>query len=310
MKKKLLSLLLVAVLAVCALPLTGCSDEIENGSKIQRMVMTLDFYDASGNVVDTKDVQLKLFTTYAPKTTARFIALAEDGYYNGTCVSNVQSGWFEFGGYEYDASGAFVEKSFDEQKYGVLEGEFLKNGVKGNKLTSSSGALIMKHDYALSDDKASKYNSAKGTVILALSSVSKFPADEYCVFGKVVNDDADNNPSSDVADSSLTNRSGKTSLGIANTVSSLTSDNGTRTFYYEKEKVFYTRTVDDDGDYHYYNGTEATEANEIVDEDDIAELEGLISGSDADGKKVDNACYLLTVPYTKVVIKSIKKISK
>ena len=128
--KKLFSIILslALVLSVCAL--SGCSGEIKQGSKIQRMILTFGFYDAEDNLVDTKDVQAELYLNFAPETTARFIELAEDGYFDNTCVSDVAAGYFEFGGYEY-VDGKFTAKSFDEQKYPQLKGEFYNNGFAG-----------------------------------------------------------------------------------------------------------------------------------------------------------------------------------
>ena len=218
---------MVAVLALSVCAFAAC-DEIEQGSKIQRMVITLDFYDAAGAVVDTKDVQVKLYTNFAPNTCERFIALAEDGYFNGTCVSNVQSNYFEFGEYYYDQN-VLTKKSFDTSKYGTLKGEFEKNGWIGNKLYTKSGALIMKHDTETTGS-VSKYDSAQGTVILALGSVSKYTETDYCIFGMVCSDDQDDNPYSSLDDSSLKNRSGKTSLNVAYTVADLITNDGVRTF--------------------------------------------------------------------------------
>ena len=290
--KKLLSLVLIAILALSALSLTACSGEIEQGSKIERVLITLDFYDAENKVVDTKTVQAKLYLNFAPETCARFLSLAEDGYFDGTCVSNVQSGWFEFGGYTFE-NGTLTKKAFDENKYPALKGEFEKNGWVGNKLTTKSGSLIFKHDTE-SVNGVSKYDTAKGTIIVALSTLSKFPASEYCVFGTICNDDADDNPYSAV-DSSLVNRSGKSSVAVLNTLTDLVSDDGVRTYYYEKENVFYTRVTDDDG-VRYYLGTEI--GGDALEGEELEKIEDLVSDSDD---------ALLTVPYTKVVIKSVKK---
>lgn len=292
--KKLFSIILslALVLSVCAL--SGCSGEIKQGSKIQRMILKFGFYDAEDNLVDTKDVQAELYLNFAPETTARFIELAEDGYFDNTCVSDVAAGYFEFGGYEY-VDGKFTAKSFDDQKYPQLKGEFYNNGFTGNKLTTSAGALVYKHD-AVSTKETSKYDTAKGTIIVALSAVGKFNEKDYCVFGKITTDDASDNPSSE-ADSSLVNRSGKSSLGIVSTLSDLISNDGVRTYYYEKEGVFYTRKVVD-GENFYYLGASVSDDAAALDGEELEKIENLVSDSDP---------ALLTLPYTKVVIKSVKK---
>lgn len=292
MKKRLFSIILSVAICFSALAFTACSGEIEQSSKIQRMIMTFDFYDAAGNVVDTKNVQAKLYLNFAPETTKRFIALAEDGYFDNTCVSDVDTGYFEFGSYEY-VDGNLTAKSFDTEKYPTLKGEFSKNGWVGNKLTASAGALIFKHDTEGSGE-LSKYDTAKGTIIVALSTTSKFSASEYCVFGKLCSDDAEDNPSSLVSDSSV-NRSGKSSLAVAQTVADLVSNDGVRTYYYEKEGVFYTK-VTEDGETEYFAGT--TTDGEALTGDELEKIQDLVSDADPS---------LKTIPYTKVVIRSIKK---
>ncbi len=300
MQKRIITLIVSLVMLFSVLTLTACS-EIENGSEVKRMTMTLDFCDASGAVVDTKDVNIKLFTTYAPKTTEHFISLCEQGFYDGLCISNIQSSWMEFGGYTYNANGEFVPSNYTGS---TIKGEFVKNGHKwtGNKFLSQSGSIIMKRDYSSNNDADKKYDTAKSTVIITFDTVSTFDADEYCVFGAVCVDDADKNPaSSDSASnsSSIVNRTGLSSLDILRTISALTTDeDGVRTYYYEKAtdgNFFYTAKTED-GTTTYYKGLEMTESAEIQG-DELTDFEKTLK---------DNANYFLTIPYTKVVIKSIK----
>jgi hypothetical protein len=62
---------------------TAC-DEVENGSKIQRIKITLQLDD------EQVEVEAKLYVNYAPETVAHVISLIEAGYYNGKDVSNVK----------------------------------------------------------------------------------------------------------------------------------------------------------------------------------------------------------------------------
>lgn len=278
------SILLIAALSVS---LVGCS-EIENGSKIQRMNMVLEYLDAEENTVVTKTVQLKLYLNYAPETTAHFMKLAEEGYYDGVCISNIQSSWLEFGGYTYDGDD-FVEKEYTGS---TIKGEFAKNGWSGNLLTSSTGALIMKHDYPSDTDTEPVYNTAKATVVIALGSVSTFESSKYCVFGMVCNEN------SELKDGEKEKE--ETSLGIIQGLASYNeNEDGVRTYYYEKEGKFYSSKYDDEeGETRYYVGTEI-------------EPENVIEGEELDEFKknfADDRNYFLLVPYTKIVIKSITKI--
>ena len=305
MKKKILSLLIVAMLAVSAFAVAGCS-EIENGSKIERMIVTLAFYDADNELVEEKDVQIKLYTNFAPKTVAAFKKLCEDGFYNGTCVYNIQSNWLEFGKYEFGSDGK-LSVTGDYKNAAAIAGEFEKNGWKGNKLSVSRGAIIMKRDYDDEKVEGQKYDTAKGAVIVALGSPSNFSADKYCVFGMVDTDDIDSNPSSEQVDSSLVNLSGISSYGIIYTVRSLReTDEGTVTYYYDRayddaeseyafEAGYYTKAEDDEGNNVYYRGTTISDDNMIEGDEETAFIKLL----------GDQSAYFYVLPYTRVIVKSI-----
>lgn len=305
MKKKIFSLIIALMLVFTTLAFSGCS-EIESGSKIQRMVMTLDFYDAKGEIVDTKDVEIKLYLNFAPETTATFMKLCEEGFYDGVCIYNVQSDWLEFGRFEYGEDGKLAETDAYKNA-AAIKGEFSKNGFVGNKLTSQRAALIMKRDYDDGDISAKKYNTAKGAVIIALNSVSTFSADRYCIFGTVCVDDESNNPYSAYDDSSKTNRTGISSYSICSSIKSLREDeDGTVTYYYDPaivkddakfEAGYYTKAVDDNEEVQYYRGTEVKEEN-LLEGEERSDFLKLLS---------DESKYVYVIPYTKVIVKGIAK---
>ena len=74
---------------------TACS-EVENGSKIERIQITLDV-----DGVEYK-VEAKLYVDFAPKTIAHIKNLIKNGYYNGLDVSNATSSYFQFGDYKLE----------------------------------------------------------------------------------------------------------------------------------------------------------------------------------------------------------------
>ena len=305
MKKKIFSLILALTLVLSTLAFAGCS-EIESGSKVQRMVMTLNFYDASGEVVDTKDVQIKLYINFAPETTAAFMKLCEQGFYDGVCIYNVQNNFLEFGRYKIGDDGKMVETDAYKNA-ATIKGEFSKNGFTGNKLVSQRASLIMKRDYDDKETSDKKYDTAKGSIILALNNTDTFTADKYCVFGTVCNDDEENNPSVSYEDSSKINRTGMNSYAICNSIKSLREDkDGTVTYYYDPKTVkddakfepgYYTKAVDDNEEVQYYRGTEVSEEN-LIDGDDKTAFIELIN---------NDTGYVYVLPYTKVVITKIVK---
>ena len=303
MKKRIFSFVVsLLLLAFSCFSLIACT-EVKQGSKIQRMNMVLEFRDASGNVTDTKVVGLELYLNFAPETTKYFMNLAESGYYDGVCISNVYDKYIEFGEYVGTKSGELAENT---KSAGTVKGEFKDAGIVGNSLSSAStGVLIMKHD-ADDEDGTTHYDSAKGTIVITLASASSvYPANSYCVFGRVTSDDADNNPKESYSDSSSVNRTGKSSLEIVKTVSDLVSyedDNETtKTYYDSKVKKFYTyiEETDENSDTTktWYEGIGDTKT-EITDKTVIEEL----------GDKIDDEKYTFyTVPYLYVTIKSITK---
>ena len=303
MKKRIFSLVVALVLAVACFSLTACG-EVKQGSKIQRMKMVLEFRNEKGEVTDEKTVGIELYLNFAPETTKQFMKLAEEGYYDGVCISNVYDKYLEFGEYTGKKAGELTE---NKKTASPIKGEFEDNGIVGNKLSSSStGVLIMKHD---ADDKdgTTHYDSAKGTVIVTLNSASAaYPSKSYCVFGRITSDDADKNPKKSYSDSTSVNRTGKSSLEIIKTVADLASkkEDGeiTKTYYDSKVKKFYTYIEATDEDTSettktWYEGL-GDSKTEISDKTVIEEL----------GKKIDDEKYTFyTVPYAFVTIKSITK---
>ncbi len=305
--KKIVKLLFTCALTLITLfSFTACA-EVENGSKIQRMNIELEFLNASGEVVDTQTIEAKLYLNFAPETCAHFIKLCEDGFYNGVTVSHVNGTWCEFGGYTRDGS-ALTQK---EYTYDNLTGEFKKNGFGGNKLKVQGGALVMKRNYDVNDgtDNSPKYDTAQSSVLVMFNSTAKFDVDSYAVFGMLETTDGDEYD--DTVEDSELDRASLSSLGKFNTVERLeTDDDGNKTYYFEKnaeitegseyfaiKSDYYSVIVDDEGEKHYYKGVGAVSENELKD-DDLDSFTKLLN---------EKGNYFLTIPVTEVRIKTITK---
>jgi len=236
--KKIAALLFAGVLGISV---AGC-DTIKSGSKLKTGDITVSYIDADGDT-QTRALGFELYKNLAPDTIEHFIYLAEQGYYNGTVISNVTDNYMEFGSYYYGSDGKLVSKydkntsgnynsyitdSYVAGKYFThdksilryikndkitdyndysIRGEFSANGVSGNSISLSGGALVLKHDYI--DNENSVYNTGKGTVAITFGSGSYFSSStKYCIFGKLVSDDADSDEDIDdsvtYADSLLT----------------------------------------------------------------------------------------------------------
>lgn len=291
MKKFLVSLLTLIIAVSCVFCMTGCT-EIESGSKIQRIKMVLEVYDAAGNVKETTDVYAKLYLNFAPKSTAHIIDLIEDGYYDGTCISNLNSNWLELGAYEYGTEGTIVKKAYDGKP---VDGEFEKNGWTGNTLTIRQGAIVFKREYDGGNE--SKYDTATSALAICLSSSasSNFSAKSYCILGMIVSDDAD-----DSADTDLGKKSSIGKLSSLTEYKDMTDDddNTVVTYYDEVNGKYYTKwteSSDNGSEVHYAEGASVDEANELAG----AAKEDFID------RLSEEANSFLVVPAVKLVIKTV-----
>lgn len=291
--KKLLVGLLTAIIAVsCVFCLTACGDTVKNGSKIRTLKMELEVYDAAGTVTATTDVYMELYLNFAPKSTEHITKLVKDGYYNGTAISNINTNWLEFGAYAYAEDGTLSKKEYNN---GKVEGEFLNNGLQGNRLTTAKGAIIFKRDYDdnSSDTAESKYNTAENTMVICFSSSASttFPANSYCILGMVRSDDANQD-----ADTELEKKSSIDKLSsLTEYTETEVDDNKVTTYFYEKTGTYYTKWTDEDSNVHYAEGAEVDSDNELTG----AELEefNTLFG--------ENKNYFLVVPCVKLIIKSV-----
>lgn len=288
--------------------LSACA-EIENGSKIHRIKITLSFYDADGNAEDA-DVYAKLYVNFAPKTIAHIEELINKGYYDGTCISNTGSSYAQFGDYTINADGTLKVKD----QGAAIDGEFVKRGWDGNKLAVTAGSLVLKREDS-AVDSGSKYDTGKATIAVCFTS-GAFDKNSYCVFGMLCTDDADESDS----DSSVS-LSEKTSQQKMAAISELSADDaGTRVYYCVKDDgttsdsssaaetynwqgqyITYAKYEDE---YHYFKGLYTTEQiaaladaeSKMLSEDETKDFED---------KKSANASYFFTIPYLKVIIKKV-----
>ena len=133
--------------------------------------------EATIELQDGRKIELVLYPKYAPKTVENFIALAKEGYYDGLCVSDVQSAYFTLGDYQIGTQGAdsyTVEKT---ESRPTIKGEFYNNGhiVQNEPLKHVAGAISMMRD-------ADSFDSASTAFFLMGESKTEFDRN-YAVFG-------------------------------------------------------------------------------------------------------------------------------
>ena len=172
MNKLFTKIIAIALALTVLFSFAACGEEVEGGSKIQRIKITLQLDD------ENVEVEAKLYINYAPETVQHVIDLIKNGYYNGKDISNIASTYFQFG--DYNIVNGKLEEIVDQGN--TVKGEFENAGLTGNKLAVSSGAILLKRE---KDD----FNSGKATLVVALSASAPFQASNYCVFGKILSDD-------------------------------------------------------------------------------------------------------------------------
>lgn len=284
--KKVISILTTLVLSFALVCSLGACKEIDNGSEIKRVNFVLDFYDENGEI-NTTTVTAKLYVNFAPKTIEHIMNLISDGYYDGLCISNVTSSYAQFGDYKMDEAGKLQAADADVK---TIDGEFQRAGVTGNRLSVSDGSILLKHG-------GKNYNDGKATLVVCFSTSAPFDAEEYCVIGKFVSDDADTK-----ADSS--SLEALTSLGKIKKIAGLvSSDDGRKILYNKTENKYYTYDEYEE-EKNYYNGlltqeeiSSGTHQGEVLTAEEVTELEKSLQATDG---KVE----FFTIPVNKVIVKS------
>lgn len=149
--KKIISLAIIISTLVLVFCSCGASDK--NGT--HHVEMTFEGYGT---------VKIALYGDIAPITVKNFLDLAKSGYYNGTSIIRVQSGFVIQGG-----SGAGTS---------TIKGEFSQNGVN-NTIKHKRGTISMARSTAL--------NSASDQFFICLDDESASVLDGgYAGFGEVI----------------------------------------------------------------------------------------------------------------------------
>ena len=136
MKDKSKIVLIVVILLVAALIAYVCYG-ITKGEKNPVATMEVSYLDADGNE-KTGTVKMELYPDVAPESVANFIALANNGFYDGLTFHRVEKDFVVQGGDKQgDGSGSAVVSDIDksvevgstkEYTY-AIKGEFSANNV-------------------------------------------------------------------------------------------------------------------------------------------------------------------------------------
>lgn len=178
MKKFVLKLITVSLMAILMLSLVACTYRAE-GSVIQDVTFNVSCQDKE----DIK-VTAKLYKTFAPKTCDAILNNVKNGYYNDTALVMDKYGDFlVLGSFNY-ADGNYVEKVYTGN---TVKGEFKANG-RESKLTAKAGTLVLLREPDTGKGNA-KYDTGKASIAIILRETTMLSNEFYCVFGKI-NDEA------------------------------------------------------------------------------------------------------------------------
>ena len=153
---------LLAAAAVLAMLLCSCGQEQDKGVEI-----TSGIYHASIVVEDYGTITLELIGEVAPETVENFVALAEDGFYDGLTFHRIIQGFMIQGG---DPKGNGTGGS--EHK---ITGEFSANGIE-NTISHTRGTISMA--------RSKNYNSASSQFFIVQADSTYLDGD-YAAFGRV-----------------------------------------------------------------------------------------------------------------------------
>ena len=147
-------------------------------------------------VQDFGTIKLELYPEMAPQTVANFVALAQNGFYDGLKFHRIVDGFMIQGGDSNgDGSGSpklsdlGIDVSGDDDRNYSIKGEFLSNKYTKNTLKHKEGVLSMaRADYTQqysSSLTTESYNSA-GSQFFIMTADNESLDGSYAPFGKVI----------------------------------------------------------------------------------------------------------------------------
>lgn len=189
--------LLVAVILLVAAAIAYVCYGIFKGKQNPIVTMEVSYKDSEGNE-KTGTVKIELYPESAPESVNNFIALANNGYYDGLTFHRIVKDFVVQGGDKNgDGSGSAklsdINKSIEagsanDYTYSI-KGEFAANGINNN-IKFGKGILGMaRSDYSSYGLNEQGYNSASSQFFIvttddkaALSNLNQ----NYAPFGKVI----------------------------------------------------------------------------------------------------------------------------
>lgn len=152
---------------------------------------------ATMEVQDFGTIKIELYPDMAPNTVKNFVALSNNGFYDGLTFHRIIEDFMiqggdpngdGTGGATLSAIDTNIEKDSDEDREYAIKGEFYKNGVKKNTLSHEKGVISMaRSDYSsISGSLAEEgYNSGSSQFFIMTETTTSLDK-QYAAFGKVI----------------------------------------------------------------------------------------------------------------------------
>ena len=190
MSKKAVAMIIAIVLVVVLIGTVCYGVFMKVTSKVENPIATITFegYD--------EPIVVELYPEYALNTVKNFIALANNGFYNGLTIHRIEDYVIQGGDPNGNGTGGPTRRSIDSSiekdsksntEYSIV-GEFSANGYKENTLAHEKGVISMaRSDYSyLSSSLTDEgYNSAGSQFFFCLKYMPYFNGN-YAAFGKII----------------------------------------------------------------------------------------------------------------------------
>jgi len=190
-------MVLIGVILVIAATIAYVCYGITKGNKNPVVTMEVSYRDSDGNEKNGT-VKIELYPNVAPESVANFIALANNGFYDGLTFHRIEKDFVVQGGDKNgDGSGSAkvndIDKSVsadsDKDYTYSIKGEFSANGVNNNLKFAKGVVGMARSDYSSYGLREEGYNSASSQFFFvttdkktALDSLNQ----NYAPFGKVI----------------------------------------------------------------------------------------------------------------------------
>lgn len=190
MKTKNILMVIAIIVVIALIGTVGLGYYKKATTEVKNPIVTMEIQDFG-------TIKLELYPEMAPNTVKNFVALANNGFYNGLTFHRVIKDFMIQGG---DPEGAGtggatlssinkeIQKDSDEDKEYSIKGEFAKNGFKKNTLSHEKGVISMaRSDYSsVSSSLAEEgYNSGSSQFFI-MTEDNKTLDKQYAAFGKVI----------------------------------------------------------------------------------------------------------------------------